>query len=209
MIKHNQQRGSVTFNVLAIIAVVVIVFLGYLLLTRTSGDGTSRTVSIASPEMDFDAMPQTINGKFNDGLSRPDTVSVGTLDEYGAGVARTEIFTRDINGDGRNDRITRRRIENGTDHFYYDYKIELNTKNGFINITPDAFRTTEGVECALTKLRFIFTPNFRVEKISRDWRDTWVTPTTAYKTIYTLRGTELNAGMPQQMRDVCNVADLF
>ena len=154
-------------------------------------------------------MPQTINGEFNDGLVRPDTVSVGTLDEYGAGVARTEIFTRDINGDGRNDRITRRRIENGTDHFYYDYKIELNTKNGFINITPDALRTTEGVECALTKLRFIFTPNFRVEKISRDWRDTWVTPTTAYKTIYTLRGTELNAGMPQQMRDVCNVADLF
>ena len=66
---------------------------------------------------------------FSDGLTRPDLVETYTMDETGSGVTKKEIFNLDINNDDFIDRITRTRHENGTAHFWYEYKIELN-KNG-------------------------------------------------------------------------------
>lgn len=148
-------------------------------------------------------------GPFTDGLKNPSSTVEYTLDEYGTGIASREVFGIDINQDGNRDRITRDRYENGTAHFYFAYKVELNAPGGFTDITPDDFRTTEGADCSLQKLQFIFKPNFQVIKISREWQDSWTTPTMASRTIYTIQNDMLHAGAPRQLRNICNVSELF
>ncbi|MCL2748575.1 MAG: hypothetical protein FWE50_00685 [Alphaproteobacteria bacterium] len=149
------------------------------------------------------------NYEFNDGLGNPDNIQRFELDEDGTGLASIETFNVDINGDGIKDKITKSRFENGTAHFHYDYKIELNLDGQFTDITPAGFRTVEGADCSLQKLRFSFYPDFQVIKISRDWEDTWVTPTMATKTIYRLKDNKLEIASTSALKKICNVSDLF
>ena len=199
-------------NILLMIMLIVIGVLIYIL----ANGGRAKlapTFGIESPQTAFtqsNPVPasQNVTGEFSDGLGEPDSISKSSLDEFGAGIASVEIFNRDINGDGRADRITRTRVENGTPHFYYEYKIELNEGGKYIDITPDGFRTTEGADCALQKIRFSFKPDFMVTKISRKWRDTWTTPTMATKTTYALQGNRLNVTDSVQLKEICNVSEL-
>lgn len=211
---NNSQRGGITFYATMAILLTAIGVLAYMLVARHNASKSDATTNIVSPIMSEDD-PSVANddeygdGEFDDGLGRANSVTNGTLDEFGAGIAETSVFDHDINNDGRRDRITRTRIENGTAHFHYEYKIELNTPNGYVDITPDGFRTTEGATCALQKLRFYFKPDFHVEKISRPWQETWITPTMASRTNYTIKKDAFYASAPQQLRSVCNVSDLF
>jgi hypothetical protein len=150
------------------------------------------------------------NYDFDDGLRDPSSLQQPELDEFGEGIASIEVFDPDINGDGIPDRISKTRHENGTAHFHYEYKIELGGGDGeFKDITPQGFRTIEGADCSLQKLRFVFIPSFRIIKISREWRDTWVTPTMAQKNIYELEGGTMKALETKALREICNVSDLF
>ncbi|MCL2331453.1 MAG: hypothetical protein FWC61_02810 [Proteobacteria bacterium] len=155
------------------------------------------------------AVTPDTNYNFDDGLHNPASAEHPQLDDQGAGIASVEIFVTDINGDGKNDRITRTRNENGTAHFYYEYKIELGIGGEYMDITPPNFRTIEGAECSLQKIRFIFAPSFRAIKISRSWQDSWDTPTMASRVIFNLVGNELRAGQTEPLQEICNVSELF
>ncbi|MCL1892567.1 MAG: hypothetical protein FWF97_04780 [Alphaproteobacteria bacterium] len=149
------------------------------------------------------------NYPFDDGLGKPDSVRQFELDEFGTGIASIEVFIQDINNDSTMDKITRTRFENGTAHFYYDYKIELNLDGELTDITPNGFRTVEGADCSLQKLRFTFRPSFQVVKIGREWEDSWITPTVATKTVYNLEGDSLRIARTQALKKICDVRELF
>lgn len=207
---NKSQRGGITFYAAMAILLVTIGILTYMLAMRRSTSESNTVIDVVSPVMsDGTTSATNDDDEFDDGLGRPNSVTQGTLDEFGAGIAETSVFNRDINNDGRPDRITRTRVENGTPHFYYEYRVELNTPDGYIDITPDGFRTTEGATCALQKLRFYFKPDFHVEKISRPWQETWVTPTMASRTNYAIKKDTFYAGASTQLRTVCDVSDLF
>lgn len=205
--KHNNQSGNAWFYILLTILIIVIGVLVYILaggpMPRT-GD----TVGTKSPTMQVETMPET-SGEFTDGLNNPESSETFQLDEFGAGIAERDIFRVDINADNQPDRITRTRHENGTAHFYYEYTIEIADNGQFINITPNGFRTTEGPECALQKLQFTNSPKFRVVKISRNWRDTWETPTTATRTVYEYQDGKIVPTAQTEMEPVCDVRELF
>ncbi len=205
--KTNQQSGNILFNILLIIMFAIIAVLIYIL----AGGPVPKIIRSGGVQSPNIQMPINTNntGEFSDGLINPDSAEKYQLDEYGAGISERDIFNRDINGDGRMDRITRTRNENGTSHFYYQYKIELNENGKFVDITPDGFRTTEGAECALQKLQFVFNPDFQVIKISRNWDTSWDTPTMATRTMYTFNNGKMISHTPQQMKIVCDVSDLF
>ena len=183
------EQGGITVNILLIIMLIVIGVLIYILAGGTV-PRIGKIGGVTSPTTmpDEQQLFTTSGGEFTDGLVNPGFSQEYQLDEFGTGVAQRDIFDIDINGDGARDRITRTRNENGT---------------------ADGFRTTEGAECALTKFQFKFQPEFRVIKISRQWQDSWDTPTMATRTIYSLAGTELAPGKPQQLKSVCDVTDLF
>lgn len=211
---QKQQSGNMFFNILLIIMFVIIGVLIYILaggpvprLGRTGGVQSPTNMEIPSTTPGRVISDNT--GEFSDGLTNPDFIKTYPLDEFGAGVSERAVFDVDINSDGRIDRITRTRNENGTDHFYYEYKIELNQNGEYVDITPDGFRTTEGAECSLQKLQFVFRPEFRVIKISRDWSETWTTPTMARRTVYTMYNDGLTASAPTDLKVICNVVDLF
>jgi len=210
------QRTGTTFKILFAIMILAIIVMIYILaggrtppVGKTSGlSAPDTTIERAADTDDTDA-PARANGEFTDGLGQPDEVTNHTPDEFGAGIVSIETFNRDINNDGRPDRITRTRVENGTAHFYYEYKIELGTDGGMRDITPDGFRTTEGARCALQKLRFSFRPDFTVTKVSRNWRDSWDTPTPSTKTVFSMQGENLEISETQKLKSVCDVADLL
>jgi len=205
---NKSRTGSTVF--LFVMILIVVGLLAFLLLTRFNQKDKSDIVVDSTPEyiQPTASTPGRV-GEFSDGLRNPNTLKKYTLDDMGTGISSTEVFNIDINGDNRPDRITRDKHENGTPHFYYEYKIELNTVNGFINITPDGFRTTEGADCALQKIQFVFAPSFSVIKISRDWNESWTTPTIATRAIYKLENNKLNRIENKQLQPVCDVADLF
>lgn len=202
------QRGGIIVNILLVIMLVAIGVLIYML-ARGTGTGVGDTGGVSSPTMAQPRNPTQTTDEFSDGLAMADTSTRGTLDEFGAGISQTDVFNRDINNDGRPDRITRTRVENGTPHYYYEYKIELNNDGRYVDITPDGFRTTEGAECALQKLRFSFSPDFSITKISRKWTDSWTTPTMAVKTTYALHNGKLNVSDTHNMKSICDVSELF
>jgi hypothetical protein len=198
-------KKSLWILLLAIIAVMGAMV--YILLTGFAKKDGIKKETI--PERAAPAGYATDITGFNDGLGLPNSVINYRLDEYGEGLASIEIFNMDINGDNKPDRITRARHENGTSHFYYEYKIELSDGGKFANITPDGFRTVESADCSLQKLQFAFRPEFHVVKISRQWEESWTHPTMAVKTVYNIANDELKASQPRQMKSICNVADLF
>jgi hypothetical protein len=165
--------------------------------------------ALSSPSATEEPAEPGENYDFDDGLRNPASAQQPELDEFGEGIASIEIFEPDIDGDGANDRITKTRHENGTAHFYYEYKVELNADGGFKDITPQDFRTVEGSDCSLQKLRFVFIPSFQVVKIARDFEDTWITPAMAIKTIYKIDNGSLKTSRTQALKKICNVSDLF
>lgn len=213
---NTEQRGSATLNIILILLLVVIAVLVYLLASPTPRHartiGTDAAVVHAPVQVAQQPQPAPdarAGMVFDDGLGNAESKTEYPLDEYGAGLASVEVFRHDINNDGYADRITRSRQENGTDHFTYEYTIELNTGDGYIDITPDDFKTVEASECALQKLRFSFTPAFRVTKISRPWNDTWLTPTMATRDTYSIIKNQIHHIDHSNLTTVCDVAELF
>lgn len=206
-------RSPLPWILLAVILVAFAVVAYFFLMrptAKTPGTITPETKYVAG-QIQGESETQQLgeNYEFDDGLRNPVSQRQLPLDEFDEGIASIDVFQPDINGDGRADTITRNRNENGTAHFYYDYKVQLNTGNGLIDITPDGFRTTEGADCALQKLRFVFIPGFQVIKIGRDWQESWTTPTMAKKTIYKIDGNAMKISSTEQMKKICNVSELF
>ena len=172
---------------LLIIAALAAAGVGYVLLSRPHS-------AIAADENEIGPQP------FDDGLTDAVERTEGKLNEFGEGIVGTEVFRY-----AGNIKITKSRFENGTAHGRYEYKVELNGKD----ITPENFSTVEGADCALQRLRFFSAPEFHVVKISRQWEETWITPTMATKTIYRLSNDGLKAGAPEDLEIICDVSDLF
>lgn len=203
----NYEKGSAILTILLIIMVVVIGFLIYLL-AGGNIPKTTKTVGVESPTMEI-STKKTENEQFSDGLTNLVSSKKFNLNEFGEGIAEQNIYEYDINNDGKKDRITRTRNENGTPHFYYEYKIELNKNGSFVDITPEGFRTTEGAECALQKLQFVFKPDFKVIKISRDWKDSWDTPSLAIQTTYNFSDGKIISTSEKELQTICDVSELF
>lgn len=203
----NYEKGSAILTILLIIMVVVIGFLIYLLAGGSIPKAT-KTVGVESPTMEI-STKKTENEQFSDGLTNLVSSKKFNLNEFGEGIAEQNIYEYDINNDGKKDRITRTKNENGTPHFYYEYKIELNKNGSFVDITPEGFRTTEGAECALQKLQFVFKPDFKVIKISRDWKDSWDTPSLAIQTTYNFSDGKIISISEKELQTICDVSELF
>jgi hypothetical protein len=161
----------------------------------------------APPEDATNIFPVRGDLDFDDGLRNPVSREQFVLEEFEVGVSLAEIYV--VETGGQRVRITKTRHENGTPHFHYEYRIELAAGDNFRDITPDGFRTIEGADCSLQKLRFTFIPALRVTKISRPWQDTWISPTTANRTVYSLDGGQLRPSAPVQLEKVCDVSGLF
>lgn len=203
------QRGGTLVNVLLILMLAGVCALMFMMLKgdfRKSGT----TTAIDSPTMSQQStVTKNTTGEFSDGLGTPDTITHGTLDEFGAGIESVAEFNRDINNDGQTDRITRTHVATGNAHDYDEYKIELNNNGKMVNVTPKGFRTTHGADCALRLIQFHFTPAFGATVISRPFVDTWDTPSVATKTIYTLNTNKMIQGDTTKQSAVCDVSDLF
>lgn len=210
MKKYNQNElGSVMPIVLITIIILILALLSFFIFKT----GDKKDMQKSTPEYNLNTeqkIKQSENNlDFDDGLHNPTTVKTFPLDETGAGLAISEIFEMDINNDGRKDIITKNRYENGTAHFYYEYKIELKLNNKFVNITPENFKTSEGAECSLQKFRFIQKPNFKIIKISRNWEESWTNPTVATRYFYILRNNEIKEISSKQLIKTDDVSDLF
>lgn len=211
IMRNRNQSGNIALNIMLIVMFVIIAVLIYILAGGPL-PSVGRVGGVQSPTMSATSQITTgvaASGEFTDGLTNPDFSEQYQLDEFGAGVAARDIFDRDVDGDGRRDRITRTRNENGTSHAYYQYKIELNRGGEFVDITPSGFRTVEGAECALQKLQFVFRPEFRAIKISRDWDTSWDTPTMATRTVYAFNNGQLVEIESTPLKIICDVTDLF
>lgn len=206
------ERGAIAMNILLVIVVLITVFGAYLLV-HNHASHSGQTMGLDSPMRNLPRATDTVASdtvEFSDGLPvRPDKLTEFELDEFGSGPARQEVFFIDIDGDGHADRITRTRVETGTSHYSDEYKIELRRGNGYIDITPPDFKTMEGAECTLQKLRFVFRPDFQVIKISRPWSESWTTPTQAEKTLYAISDDALRVIDIEPLKFVCRVEDLF
>lgn len=205
----NLQRGGIMMN-LALIFVFVIIGALMMTLVKDKNKNTGKTIGIASPSITQKQTEKTTkNAVFTDNLGTPDKITRGTLDEFGAGIESVSEFNRDINQDGKMDRITRTHVATGNDHDYDEYKIELNTNGSMVNITPKGFRTTHGADCALRLIQFHFEPTFGATIISRPFVDTWDTPSVATKTLYKINGNQIIHDNTNQLSSVCDVSSLF
>lgn len=205
----NYEKGNKTPKLLLVIMVIIIIILGYILL-KTDLKTNEKDIIKSEGEISQNAneiKKNLENNIFNDGLKNPGFVKKYELDDTGSGVLSIEIFYNDINNDEIKDRITKTRIENGTDHFYYEYKIDLKIDDDFKNIGD--FGTVESADCSLQKIKFFFAPDFRVEKISRDWKESWNTPTAPKKTVYKIINNEFKIIDSEILENTCDVSILF
>lgn len=204
------QRGGITTNVLLILIFASACALFFM---KFRGDfknsGTTTTMDSPTISQRVQAKKTAPVGEFTDGLGTPDTITHGTLDEFGAGIESIAEFNRDINNDGQSDRITRTHVATGNAHDYDEYAIELNNNGAMHNITPKGFRTTHGADCALRLIQFHFAPTFGVTIISRPFVDTWDTPSMATKTEYYLENNKLVNSPATKLSNICDVRDLF
>lgn len=187
--------------ILAIAILCALAFVFYKTYTNT------KTETEPTPVFSDDFV--THSSDFSDGLTNPDSVTTYELEEDGFGIAEKSIYYVDINQDNKNDRITRTFNETGTAHSYYEYKIELNLDDKFVDITPENFRTVNGADCDLQLIQFIFKPQFKINMISRDLGETWIEPTTAKKTTFKISDDKLQAGETKTLHTVCDVKELF
>lgn len=188
-----------------IILLIVLFVVGIILIYIVGADKTSNENILDSGPI---ATNLVSDKTFSDGLENPSNVRRFEPDDYGVGVTEIAEYVYDINHDGRPDRITRSRVENGTAHFQYVYKIELNDGQTYTDITPNGFYTVEGSECAHQKLQFSFKPDFSVIKISRPMGDDWNTPTQSTKTTFAIRGQRIHTVSSIEYKTVCDVAEL-
>ena len=146
---------------------------------------------------------------FSDGLKNPSSVSTYTLDDDEIGITEKSIYLVDINGDNKKDRITKTFFENGNAHSYYEYTVELNQNGKYVDITPNNLRTVNGADCDLQQIKFLFKPSFKIIMIYRDMGETWVDATMAKKRVYSLNKDKLDASADKNLRNVCDVKELF
>jgi hypothetical protein len=196
-----------TITVLIMSGIIVAVFIGYSLLQKNTNknDVTTHGTDHVTMNQKQNIRQQT----FNDGLGKTKDKIGYKPDETGVGVTKIETFLFDINSDGKDDKITRIHHENGTAHFWDEYTIELNENNRFRTVITDDFRTINGAECALQKLKFIFKPKFQVIKISRPWTESWITPSMATQTTYELINNKMVMVESKKLSSVCDVTELF
>lgn len=207
----SENTTSSARTILVIMILIIIGVLMYMLTTQDKTQSANTNIAVKSPinipdnnadiAIDFDS--------FNDGLRTPSSAQETEPDEYGVGITSVRIYTHDLNRDGRMDKITRTHIENGTSHFTNEYKIEIATADGFIDITPPDMKTVESADCALQKLRFSFAPIFSIEKIGREMGDDYLTPTMAYRYVYRLENNQMIEISRTPMREICDVSELF
>lgn len=206
-------RGSVALNAVLIVVLVIIAAIIYKLaglsrpeIPTQSGYG----IESVSRETTKTVTRHETVAEFSDGLTNPTSSTNFAPDELGAGTTNISVFERDLNGDGRDDRITRTHVETGTAHDYDEYKIEINRGNGeYVDVTPNDFRTVRSADCALSKLRFDFAPRFRVIKIARPLGDTWDTPTPAVRMVYAITNDAMAPVGTGDAGTVCDVTQLF
>lgn len=184
--------------ILLIVGVMIIYFMG----------NNEKNENVATDTDAFIVSTET-GRNFTDGLGTPSNVRHFQPDDSGAGITEVAEYIYDINNDGRPDRITRSRVENGTAHFQYVYKIELNDNEKYVDITPKNFYTIEGAECALQKLQFSFKPDFTVTKISRPMGEDWNTPTQTTKTVFALWNGKMHTVSSIEYKTACDVAELY
>ncbi len=224
--KNYNESGGVVLNVMLATMLALIGVLVYMLVQDKKIESI-HSVGLQSPAVVIDDAPtpatvpmdteprshepihEEPQVEFTDGLTNPVTTEKFSTTEFGEGLSQRDVFTPDINKDGRRDRITRIHNENGTGHDYDEYKIELNINGKYKTITPNDMRTVVGAECALTKFQFVFEPQFRVIKISRPWQDSWDTPTVATKTIYVLNGKKMHEISSEELGTMCDVSAAF
>lgn len=203
------ENGSVSTNILLVFTVILFVVLGYILLNKDSVTDNVTSSGTVAAHLSYNTDTKRPERTFSDGLTTPQNSENFALDETGAGVSVKDVFNIDINNDGQVDRIVRTRNESGTAHYWDEYRIEINNNGVFFNVAPDGLRTTQGAECALQKIQFIFEPEFKVIKISRPWENTWDTPTVATRTIYELKDNKIIQTSVTKLRSVCDVSELF
>lgn len=191
-------------NLIWILTIAVLCALAYVLYTTyTKQKNEIAPTSVFSDEF------FNISSGFSDGLTNPDSVTKYPLDEYDVGMAEKSIYYADINNDKKNDRITKTFFETGNAHSYYEYKIELNQNDKFIDITPKNFRTVSGADCDLQLIQFVFKPQFKVIMVSRDMGETWIDPTVAQKQVFKISENTLQEKETKKLRKVCDVKELF
>ncbi len=195
-----------------IIAVSLVIFIIlFMILKPNKGPQKPITTTIEIHDtVEQNTTENTVGGSaFSDGLENPESVKRFEPDEFGAGVVEISEYNIDINNDGKPDRITRTRENSESAHFTYIYKVELNVNGELVDITPKGFQTIEGLECALQKLKFSFNPDFSVTVISRPLGQTWDTPTTSTRIVYTLWGNRMYAASKKTGKTICDVSELF
>lgn len=199
-------QNQKTLGLWRIIVLGVALLVGIVIIYVARQDNTDKQTFEAPDSV----VIQTVSGEnFTDGLQNPSDVRRFKPDDSGAGITEIAEYTYDINNDGRPDKITRSRVENGTVHFQYVYKIELNDNDGYVDITPRNFYTVEGAECALQKLQFSFKPDFSVTKISRPMGDDWDMPTQTTKTVFALWNNKMHTVSSIEYKTVCDVSELY
>ena len=191
-------------NLVWILSIAILCALAFILYNKTS----TQTVKTDTTPVFSDEFVET-NQDFSDGLNNPDSVTTYPLDEYGMGVAEKTVYYIDINNDKNADRITKTLIETGNAHSYYEYKVELNKNGKFVDVTPNNFKTTNGENCDLQQIQFVFKPQFKVVLISRELGETWNTPTLAKKEVFKLSDDKFNIVDTKTLRKVCDVKELF
>ncbi len=201
MIQNKKTSGMwriVVLGILLIVGVMIIYFIG----------NNKHTKNVVAETGSF--IVSTESGEtFSDGLQNSSNIRRFEPDDSGAGITEIAEYTYDINNDGRPDRITRSRVENGTVHFQYVYKIELNDNEKYVDITPRNFYTVEGAECALQKLQFSFKPDFSETKITRPMADDWNTPTQSTKTVFALWNNKIHTVSSIEYKTACDVSELY
>ena len=197
---------------LVILVLIIVVSVGislYLLYKKTRGafEQTSQNPNITQ-NISKNLEQDNIVDEFDDGLSNPNFSKDFDLDEFGAGLSKSEVFFIDINEDGIDDKIIKSLIETGNSHNFTEYKIELIQNESYIDISLSNFRTIQGADCALQRFKFSFNP-FRITKISRPFKDTWNTESMAEKTVYIIQNNELVEYSKIDLRYICDVSELF
>ncbi|MBO7644795.1 MAG: hypothetical protein J6S57_00640 [Alphaproteobacteria bacterium] len=193
-----------TSNIVGIFFIILLCSIAFFVYNTHKKD--SKTKPNKEPEFVSERDPFV----FSDGLNNPDSVTKYDIDEFDTGIAEKIIYYFDINNDGQKDRITKTFTETGNAHSYYTYKIELKKSEGYIDITPKNFRTTNGASCDLQQIQFSFVPKFKVTIISREMGETWLSPTMAYRQEYTLNSKNVFETTPlQKIRPICDVKELF
>ena len=190
-----------------IISIIAFIVLAVLLFSIYSKNAQTQKTIQPTPIFHDDIVKHS--GAFSDGLNNPDSITTYELDDFPDGLSQKQVFYIDVNGDGKNDKITKSFYETGNAHSYYEYKIEIKDGDKYVNITPQNLKTVNGANCDLQQIQFAFKPRFQINMIYREMGDTWNEPTMAYKKTFTIKDGKMISNSPQKMYSVCDVKQLF